>query len=44
MDIDLMADFLASMAMSGVSVVIADEDGIKPIDGGNADGNTAAIN
>ena len=39
MDMDLMADFLASMTMSGVSVVIADEDGIQPIDGGSTDGN-----
>ena len=39
MDQELMADFLASMAKSGVNVVIADEDGIQPIDGGNTDGN-----
>ena len=38
MDMDLMADFLASMAMSGVNVVIADEDGIQPIDRGDTDG------
>ena len=39
MDMELMADFLASMAMSGVNVVIVDEDGIQPIYGGDTDGN-----
>lgn len=32
MDVDMMADFLASMQKQGVHVMFVDEDGIHPAD------------